>query len=283
MAVDRVRRVGAYAPLSTSYYKDDDIAEAGEAAELLFVRGLAFCAEMLHQDGYISATQVLRYVGVGMTDAKDRAERLADVGLWERVDGGYVVRSWLKWNKSSTEIGRAKAADRDRKAAKSSARNPSGSRAESETTPNGIRSTEALQSTTQHTTAEVGTSEGDGPPSAPPVQAKNREEKREDVERLCEHLAARIEANGSKRPTINQRWRDAARLMLDNDGRTEDQIRKAIDWSQDDPFWRAHILAMPKLREKYEALRLRAAGSPANGKPVPARKINPRDQWKYDV
>ena len=82
---------------------------------------------------------------------------------------------------------------------------------------------------------------------------------RPDVERLCRHLADRIEANGSRRPTVGKRWHDAARLMLDNDGRSEEQIHHAIDWSQDSEFWRINILSMPKLREKYEQLRLQAA------------------------
>lgn len=81
---------------------------------------------------------------------------------------------------------------------------------------------------------------------------------RPDTERLCEHLADRIESNGSKRPTITTRWRDAARLLIDKDGRTEDQIHRAIDWCQDDEFWRANVMSMPKLREKYDTLRLRA-------------------------
>jgi hypothetical protein len=87
---------------------------------------------------------------------------------------------------------------------------------------------------------------------------------RDDAERLCEYLAGRIEANGSKRPTITKRWRDSARLMLDADGRTEHQVMTAIDWCQGHEFWRANILSMPKLREKYDQLRLqatRAAGS----------------------
>jgi hypothetical protein len=81
---------------------------------------------------------------------------------------------------------------------------------------------------------------------------------REDVERICEHLAARVEGNGAKRPTITEKWRDAARLMLDRDGRTETDVFAAIDWCQADEFWRANILSMPKLREKYDQLRLQA-------------------------
>jgi hypothetical protein len=85
---------------------------------------------------------------------------------------------------------------------------------------------------------------------------------REDVERLCTHLADRIEANGSKRPAINKKWRDSARLLMDADGKSEQQVRNMIDWSQSDRFWRGVILSMPKLREKYDQMRLQAEGQP---------------------
>lgn len=81
---------------------------------------------------------------------------------------------------------------------------------------------------------------------------------RPDVEQVCRHLADRIEANGSKRPTITKAWRDAARRLIDRDGRSVEQIVRAIDWCQDDDFWRSNILSMPKLREKYDQLRLAA-------------------------
>ena len=81
---------------------------------------------------------------------------------------------------------------------------------------------------------------------------------REDVLDLCSLLADRIQANGSKRPTITKAWHDSCRLMLDRDGRSPAQVRKAIEWSQHDEFWRTNILSMPKLREKYEQLRLAA-------------------------
>ena len=113
--VNKIRRNGSYAPLSAHYYKDDAIAEAGEKAELLFVRGLAFCADIL-KDGFISDVQLVRFVGVGMRDAKARADRLVDVGLWERADGGYIVRSWEKWNQSLAEIKAKQKADAERKA-----------------------------------------------------------------------------------------------------------------------------------------------------------------------
>jgi hypothetical protein len=90
---------------------------------------------------------------------------------------------------------------------------------------------------------------------------------RNDVERLCDHLADRIAANGSRRPPVTKRWRDAARLMLDLDGYSEEQVTAAIDWCQKNEFWRANILSMPKLREKYQTLRLQASQN-GHRKPV---------------
>jgi hypothetical protein len=81
---------------------------------------------------------------------------------------------------------------------------------------------------------------------------------RPDVDRLCGHLADQIEANGSKRPEINQRWRTAARLLLDADKRTEEDVHKAIDWCQKHHFWHRNILSMEKLRQQYDRLRLDA-------------------------
>jgi hypothetical protein len=110
----RPKSLGPYAPLSASYYRDDAILEAEERAELLYVRGLAFCSDAM-SDGFISDRQVAHVVGAGMKDVKTRAAKLVQVGLWESVDGGYMVRSWLKWNRSAEDIGRARKQDRDRK------------------------------------------------------------------------------------------------------------------------------------------------------------------------
>jgi hypothetical protein len=91
-----------------------------------------------------------------------------------------------------------------------------------------------------------------------PVKDVPAKPPRDDADRLCEHLADKIEANGSRRPAVNAKWRDAARLLIDKDGRTEEQVHAAIDWCQQDEFWRANILSMPKLREKYDQLRMHA-------------------------
>lgn len=108
-----------------------------------------------------------------------------------------------------------------------------------------------------------------------PVVEKPSSAPRPDADRLCTHLADRITSNGSKRPNITKRWKDAARLLIDNDGRTEDQVHKAIDWCQDDEFWRTNILSMPKLREKYDQLRLKATQQRK-----PSTRTNPDDDYE---
>ncbi|SFF11994.1 hypothetical protein SAMN05216251_108244 [Actinacidiphila alni] len=98
----------------------------------------------------------------------------------------------------------------------------------------------------------------DGTPTPQPPTTKRSLPPREDVEQVCNHLADRIEANGSRRPRVTDRWRTAARLLIDQDKREVDQILRAIDWCQADPFWRANVMSMPKLRERYDQLRLKA-------------------------
>lgn len=85
---------------------------------------------------------------------------------------------------------------------------------------------------------------------------------RADVERVCEHLADRLEQRFGDRPVIGKRWRTAARLMLDGTPTVtaipEENIHRAIDWCQDNEFWQPNIQSLPKLREKYKQLRAQA-------------------------
>lgn len=115
MPVNQIRRNGSYAPLSAHYYKDDAIADVGPLAELLYVRGLAFCAEVL-SDGYISDNQLRLFVAVGIPSYSKHADALCKVGLWIREDGGHRVIAWTKWNLSKDEIREKQERDAARKA-----------------------------------------------------------------------------------------------------------------------------------------------------------------------
>lgn len=109
----------------------------------------------------------------------------------------------------------------------------------------------------------------DATPDPVPEAARTRPE----VDELCFLLADAVEANGSRRPSVTKRWRDAARLMLDKDKRTVDQVKRAIEWCQRDEFWRSNVLSMPKLREKYDQLRLAAQRSTNGARASPPVQI----------
>lgn len=121
MPVNQIKRNGSYAPLSAYYYDDDAIIKAGEKAEVLFCRLLAFSARQL-KDGYISDAQMTR-VGHGLTGLNARVQRLVEFGLLERVEeglfanegSGYRVVQWLKWNLSVAEIQQKQKRDSARK------------------------------------------------------------------------------------------------------------------------------------------------------------------------
>lgn len=89
---------------------------------------------------------------------------------------------------------------------------------------------------------------------------------RPEIEHLLNLLDAEIRNNGGKPPTRTKRNADATRLLLDKDGHTVEQIERAIRWCQADEFWRANILSMSKLREKYDQLRLAASRTPGGVK-----------------
>lgn len=118
------RRARLHVPLAADYADDDKIIEAGEKAELLYVRGIAFCKRNWQTDGFISDGQLERVVAAGLPGAKSRAQRLCAVGLWERVEDdllgngrGYRVTAWLKHNPSRAEIEEKRRADTQRKKA----------------------------------------------------------------------------------------------------------------------------------------------------------------------
>lgn len=102
------------------------------------------------------------------------------------------------------------------------------------------------------------------PPSNHPEETSRREKAsdlpRPDVERLCVLLADLVEGNGVKRPTITKDWRSACRRLLDIDkpkGGVEG-VEMVMRWALADSFWMTNILSMPKFRQQYSHLVLKA-------------------------
>jgi hypothetical protein len=74
----------------------------------------------------------------------------------------------------------------------------------------------------------------------------------------CNLLADLIETNGSRRPTVTDKWHSDMDKLNRIDERSWDQINRAIEWCQADDFWRGNIMSPAKLRKQYDQLRLAA-------------------------
>lgn len=96
---------------------------------------------------------------------------------------------------------------------------------------------------------------------------------RKDVEMLLDLFDAELRKNGvTKMPSRGKANTDAMRLMIDKDGRAIDQIARAIQWAQADPFWAPNVMCAAKLREKYEQLQLAAKKGRGGGQQSPGAK-----------
>lgn len=77
---------------------------------------------------------------------------------------------------------------------------------------------------------------------------------------LAKFLEKCITENNPKFPQNErqrQRWAKDFDLMLRIDKIDADDIAAAIEWSQNDNFWRSNILSGKKLREKYQQLAMK--------------------------
>lgn len=86
----------------------------------------------------------------------------------------------------------------------------------------------------------------------------NTREYSNENHQACNLLADLIAQNGSKRPEVTDKWLNDMDKLNRIDGREWENITKAIQWCQNDSFWRANILSPAKLRKQYDSLRLQA-------------------------
>lgn len=89
---------------------------------------------------------------------------------------------------------------------------------------------------------------------------------RDDVEAVCAAVAAHVVNIKGRKPTIGKTWRRDARLMLDIDGHSVEQIQAAVRWVSGHGFWAGNILSPGKLRTQWWTL-----SSQANRGPRPDR------------
>lgn len=90
---------------------------------------------------------------------------------------------------------------------------------------------------------------------------------RAEAVRLCNLLSALMVDNGCKEPNITKRWVDEMEWLMRKDDRSPEEVEDIIRWCQADSFWKANIRSSKKLREKFDALRLRAETARQGARP----------------
>lgn len=96
---------------------------------------------------------------------------------------------------------------------------------------------------------------GDPASDAPLVgELVTTDEPRPDVMEICSIVADHVYQVTGKRPSASKRWDTQARLMLDADEHSVDDVRAVMAWVTASSFWSAVILSVPKLREKWPTL-----------------------------
>jgi hypothetical protein len=186
--------------------------------------------------------------------------------LAERVQGGYYMHDYLEHQRSRAEV--------DALREKRSRAGSMGGRAKAERVASATAGATAnVKQARSKPVAESDTETEPSPTGEGTSEAAPSDTPRPDVEALCDLLADLIEANGVKRPTVTQRWRDAARLLMDRDEYTAEQVEWIARWATSHEFWRANILSMPTLREKFGQLKLQAtAGRSTAGRRSPGEE-----------
>jgi hypothetical protein len=236
------KRPGRYAALAGGYYDDPAVIAAGPDAELLYIRLLSWCALHPETDGAVPVEVATSRLG--LTDAAARLDALTTHGLVTADATTITVTSWTRWNGTWGDItaksDARKAAARERKARQ--------------------RARAAQQDTAEPAPAPdpTPTATDDDSVLDAVIVTPEPTNVRRDVESVCYHMANSVCERTGRRPRITKKWLDSARLMIDRDGRTPDQIHAAIDWVHNSEFWRANILSIPKLREKWDTLKLQA-------------------------
>jgi hypothetical protein len=171
---------------------------------------------------------------LGKARPPSEVKELLAQGLVEKHPNGYLIPAYLKWNRTKAEM------DADRNARRNAASKAARTRwGDAGAMP------------------EVEVEEETEKPSSRDMSP--------DAAKLCDLLADLIEANGSKRPVVGERWLREADRMLRIDARPMDEAESLIRWCQADGFWRANILSMVKFRPQYDQLRLQKQRSNGDG------------------
>ena len=219
-------------------------------ATSLWVRAGTYSCQHL-TDGFI-ASGLLQVLG-----SEHAALELVGNGLWVEAEGGYEFHDWDDYQETSDAVKRRReqARERQRKFREDRENKKNVTPPVTRDSERDVSGSSQEVSTPDPTRPDPTRPDHSSSSAKPPAVA---EPPREDVEALCVRLRDHIAGNTSKTPNITAKWRTEARLLLDRDDIPFDEAVRVLDWCQQDQFWKSNILSMPKFREKFAALQIKA-------------------------
>jgi len=188
-------------------------------------------------------------------------DELVSAGLWEEVDGGWQFHDWSDYQPTAYEQ-RKYNTDKDQK--KVLAGSKGGKRAASRSTAK---------------TQQIDSPE----PEPEPINIYPSENAdaspRMDITEILDYLDEALVASGQNKPGRTKKNLSAARLLLDKDGKTVQQVKNCIDFTFQDEFWRTNVRSMSKLREKW--VQLEGAAARARNRAASAAPAKAPDEYAW--
>lgn len=231
---------------------------AGNSAMGLWVRSGSWSSAQL-TGGFIPS-HMANAMANALANPCDQ-DALVMAGLWKEAEGGYQFHDWSDFQPDA-EV------EKEKRKATSDARSRAG-KAGAEARWHGKADSKHIANEWQN----------DAPvPSRPDpteeAKASSSEIPRPDVDGIIRGFSKLLEANDVKHKP-GQTWHAAARLLIDKDGYTPEQIMFVAKFATTDDFWKSNVLSVPKLREKFEALKIKAQtqGKASTAKPTTSDKM----------
>lgn len=227
-----------------------DVLDASSNAVLMHLASITHSAQHL-TDGHVSPKAMQRVVG---GDASD-TQILVDAGLWHEPGhdcdecpqpepGKVYVHNYLNHNVSSEKVNK-----KSKQASKAA-------RARWDKEKKKERNAERMQDALQTDMHDAMLDRSDRSDRSETTKSDFSDEKpRPDIEAVLDRIDQHCAEHDFKRPNRTKANINAARLMLDKDERTLEQINWIMDWVTSNSFWTPNIRSAAKLRDKFDQLK----------------------------
>lgn len=269
------------------------VRQVGPLGLAMQVAGLCYCNRYL-TDGFIPRATVpllLNLEGIAMhvrggeligggEDATWQlvVEDLVNVGLWEEVEGGYVIHDYLEYQPSRAEVllEREQKRDAGHKGGIASAQARAQAKSKQVLEQGPSTSQARAQAKSKPVPGPVPIHENSGADAPSPSKETTRGLRGPKINSdVITNLArAYAEATGLDFERVSQRTiADWAKdlLSIHEKGYTPEDVRACIGWIKSDSWWKDKEISVRKLRDslpKWLAEGQPRARSPANGKPI---------------